>query len=321
MSIVHTGSQRLLLRVIFYIVVIVIIYLVRGGLDWRQLLRRVPGYAATDTTLIIVGGDLAPQLVQQLAANYRQDYPQVNIRVQGGGSSHALEALINDRADVAILNRRPTPEEQELFRSTHGDTLPWYPIALAGIVLLQSEQAGVTALTLDDLRGFVATGQDPRLERLYVADPNLGLWDAFQAALADSPTVVQAFREKPSPVVFLLDDTSVLAAVQADARALGLISSLTAPDDLAAVGVGRVPLRVAADRPPVSGSDAEVAGGAYPLYHHILVACLAGGSLQGGKFVTHATSDRGQRQIARAGFVPSRLVLRQIYLTRHPVDR
>jgi ABC-type phosphate transport system substrate-binding protein len=186
---------------------------------------------------------------------------------------------------------------------------------------LQSASARIPAFSLDELQHFVTTGQDSRLDHLYVADPNLGLWDAFRSALAGSGDMPEAKTEPASHVVFLQDDTSVLSAVNADARGLGLISSLTAPAKLDPFGVVTLPLKVTADAPPVTGGDSEVAAGAYPLYHYLYVACQADGSMQGGKFVTHVTSDRGQRQIARAGFVPSRLVLRQIYLTRHPVGQ
>jgi ABC-type phosphate transport system substrate-binding protein len=337
MSIVHTGSQRLLFRIIIYLVVIVVIYLVRGGIDWRQLRQRIPGYTAADTTLILAGSDLAPQLVTALAAHYARDYPHLQIQIERGGSSHALEAVINGRAQVAFLNRRPSPAEQQLFTSAQGDTILWYPIALGGIVLLQSDSTQLPALTLAELQRFVATGRHASLDHLYVADPNLGLWDAFCNALAGaaegpaaspgagpgvtSAAILQATADPPAHVVFLPDDESVLTAVRADLRGLGLISTLTAPAEIAGHGARGVPLQVAPDAPPVAATDMEVAAGSYPLYHYLYVACQADGSLQGSKFVTHVTSDRGQRQIARAGFVPSRLVLRQIYLTRHPVGQ
>jgi len=58
--------------------------------------------------------------------------------------------------------------------------------------------------------------------------------------------------------------------------------------------------------------------GAYPLYHYLYAACLANGSVRGAMFVTHLTSDRGQRQIERAGFVPVRQTARAIVITTHP---
>ena len=38
-------------------------------------------------------------------------------------------------------------------------------------------------------------------------------------------------------------------------------------------------------------------------------------------FVTYLTSDRGQRQIERAGILPARQTLREIVLTRGPIGK
>jgi hypothetical protein len=58
--------------------------------------------------------------------------------------------------------------------------------------------------------------------------------------------------------------------------------------------------------------------GDYPLHHKLYVACRATGGIEGTKFVTHLASDRGQRQVRRAGAVPARNVAREIVITRDP---
>jgi hypothetical protein len=70
---------------------------------------------------------------------------------------------------------------------------------------------------------------------------------------------------------------------------------------------------------PVEPGYEHVGYGEYPLYHYLYIACLANGSTRGAMFVTHVTSDRGQRQVERAGFLPARQTVRQIYLTRRPL--
>ncbi len=316
----RSGNARLLVRIAIYLLVIAVIFLLRGGLDWRYLLRQMGGAADADTTLTLAGGDLAPELLQRVIDHYRRDYPRIDIQIQGGGSSHALEALVNGRADVAFLNRQPSPQEQELFLTVVGDTVLWYPIALGSIVLLRHERAPAAAVTLADLESFTKSGSDLHFDHLYVSDPNLGLWDAFRqrlglAVTADAPA---------SHVIFLQDDQEVMAAVAQDAAALGLVSSLTSSLDspeFQRQKVCSVPVLVEVGGTPASADDEEVASGAYPLYHFLYVVSRKHGGIQGTKFVTHLTSDRGQKQIERAGYVPARMVLREIYLTRHPLGR
>jgi len=320
MSLWRSGNVRLLVRVAIYLLVITVIFIVRGGFDWRHLLQQVGSTANADTTLTLAGGDLAPELLQRVIAHYQRDYPRIDIQIQGGGSSHALEALVNGRADVAFLNRQPSTQEQELFQVVDGDAILWYPIALGSIILLRSESAPAAAVTLADLENFTRSGSDLPFDHLYVADPNLGLWDAFRQRLS-LPVTTDA---PASHVIFLQDEWEVVAAVGHDAGALGLVSSLTVSLDspeFQRQKVRSVPVRVEAGGTPASADDEEVASGAYPLYHFLYVASRKHGGIQGAKFVTHLTSDRGQKQIERAGYVPARLVLREIYLTRHPVDR
>ena len=122
MTFLRSANSRLLLRVVIYLLIIVVLYKVRGGSQWRRLLYRIPGLAKADTTLILTGSDLAPVLVERLAHLYRGDYPDLEVLVRGGGTYHALEDIINDRADVAFLCRAPSQAEQELFRSVDKDT-------------------------------------------------------------------------------------------------------------------------------------------------------------------------------------------------------
>jgi ABC-type phosphate transport system substrate-binding protein len=63
-----------------------------------------------------------------------------------------------------------------------------------------------------------------------------------------------------------------------------------------------------------------IAAGSYPLWHHLHVACRPGGGIEGDKFVTHLTSARGQRQVERSGYLPSRQVPREVILSTTPPE-
>ena len=76
-----------------------------------------------------------------LVAHYRRDYPDLDIRIQGGGTNQALEDLVNRRADVAFLSRPPTPAEQDLFRQVDGDTAIVEPVGIGAIVVLAGSEA------------------------------------------------------------------------------------------------------------------------------------------------------------------------------------
>lgn len=212
------------------------------------------------------------------------------------------------------------------MRSAVNDSVLCFPIALGGIVLVANSLSGVESITMDDLRRLARDQKDSRFDRLYIPDPNQGVWDAFRQSLGVSENV--AFPGgKPAAalqnITFLKDDDAVLEAVLADPRGLGLASTLNLPDSLPELAADRaiytVPVLPDTGLVPVEPGYAQIGYGEYPLYHYLYVACLAHGSIRASMFVTHLTSDRGQRHVERAGFLPARQVMRPVYLTRKPL--
>lgn len=300
-----------------YIAVVVVLYQNRGGVAWRDLADSWRGSKDADQTLTIAGHDLAPLLIKRLVAFYRADYPDLAITVTGGGTNQALEDLLNQRAGVAFLYRRPSPSEEELFLAVDGDTAIVAPLAVGGVILLAGDEAETGPYSLSEVRR-VLTGQAPEVcERLYLPEPNEGLWDAVREEMdLGEPAPI------PALIVFLADAQAVLEAVSQDSRAWGMVSSLNAPLDPNAAppaGVRFVALRPGPDQPSALPTYENVATGAYPLHHNLFVVCRENGDREGGKFLTHLASARGLRQIERAGVVPAKQVLREIYLTTNPV--
>jgi ABC-type phosphate transport system substrate-binding protein len=329
----------LLVRVAIYLAVIAGLVLTRGGVPWKQFVAAVKGAGNPHPTLAIAGRDLAPPLLERLAAEYRRDYPRLTVDLLPGGTNQALEALLAGQADVAFSYRIPTAAEQALFRAADGDTAIVAAVALGGLVLLEHAAAGEapgtigTTLAIPALREALAafsTAPEPEpalapyCTRLYVCDPNEGSWDALFVALGVPAPALPAAGEpalaapRLGPVTFLADPASVIAAVAATPGAWGLVSTFDAGLD-AAAGTRFVGVVAEAGQVAVAPGAASLATGVYPLHHYLHVACRGAGGLEGGKFVTHLASARGLRQVERAGVVPARLVARTIQLTRDPV--
>lgn len=300
-----------LVRLAVYVAVVATLALVKGGVGWR----RIAGALKADhahPTLVIAGRDLAPELVDALVGKYRLDYPDLELTVRGGGTNQALQDLINGRADVAFLYRRPDADEMRLFRAADGDTAIVVPVAMGGIVLLAPQSGVSAALSLPELEALLEGEPPARTPVLYAPDPNDGLWQAFRGEALPSATA-------SARVVLLADAAAVLAAARDGDGALGLASTLTLPADLAAVGVREVSLIVDGESAPAAPTPENLAGGRYPLRHRLYAACRATGGIEAGKFLTHLAGGRAQRQVERAGYLPDSRVLRDIVLTRHPV--
>lgn len=310
--------------VAFYTIVIAAVFVIRGQLERPGIGLRLPAESDTVTTITAVGRELAPDLMPRIIDKYHELYPELHVRLEDGGTVRALEGIANRRAEVGLLYRLPTPEERAIVRSAVGDSVLCFPIALGGVVILANTLSNVESLTMDDLRRISRDEPDARFDHLYAPDPNQGLWDAFRIALGvaretTSANVANEFER----IIFLKDEADVLEAVLADPRGLGIASTLSLPDSLPEFDAGRA-VRAVAVLPDtglvaIEPGYEQIGYGEYPLYHYLYLACLANGSPRGAMFVTYLTSDRGQRHVERAGFLPARQTVRQIYLTRHPL--
>ena len=146
-------------------------------------------------------------------------------------------------------------------------------------------------------------GQDSlRLIGLWRGEPEVWLVDAI-------------VRGAPPGTVHCLGHEELLAIPQQH----GTAHQLSLPETLVAEGVHAVAVRADKGAAAAMPEFEAIAYGSYPLYHYLYAASLANGSVRGAMFVTHLTSDRGQRQIERAGFLPARQTARAIVITDHPL--
>lgn len=302
-------------RVTFYTLVVLAVFLLRGpGLKGGGSGWRFSTESDTVKTITLAGLELAPELIPRLVSDYEWAFPHLHVNVEEGGTAHALEAMVNQRAAVGLMYRPPTREEKSLVMSAVDDSVLYFPFALGGIALLARDDSGLDSLDANDLRRVLRGNTDARFERIYAPDPNQGLWDAFKSCLGFAAAVPD-----PETVVFLKDEKTVVEAIMADPRAIGIASTLSLPDTVVESGMHTVAVRPGNGAPAAYPAYERIGYGDYPLFHYLYAACLANGSVRGAMFVTHLTSDRGQRQVERAGFLPARQTARAIVITRHPL--
>ena len=303
----------------FYGLAILAILAVRFVPELRSYVDQSKTQAPDPNRLTVSGLDLAPVLIPRLADAYGRLYPEQDMRIRSGGTRQALEDLFNRNADVAFLSRPLTEEEEAIVRSI-GDTALAFPVALAGIALLASEQTAIDSVPVADLKSWLdpaGSGSDALAglpDRVYAPDPNLGLWTALTGQLG--------LPEEVRPeVVWLASDHEVAEAVRNDRRAIGFASVLALPANLSRLGVRAIRVTGSSDKVAVTPVADEVATGEYPLYHYLYVACRPRGGALASGFVSFLHSGRGQRLVAREGFLPARNVPREIHLTSEPVGK
>ena len=126
-------------------------------------------------------------------------------------------------------------------------------------------------------------------------------------------------EEPPASLRWMAGESEVVEAVSADGAGIGLGSTLALPEDLPGLGVRAVPVRRSATDTAFTASHEEVAAGDYPLFHYIYVACRRSPGAAAAGFVTFLFSGRGQRLVARLGYLPARDVPRIVQLVSRPI--
>lgn len=307
-------NQRI--RVAVYLLVVVGLFLARGPQWWKDAIRSPSGSSGASGRLVVAGADLAPTLAEALATSYERDYPQVTIERRGGGTTHALQALFDGEAQVALLARPPLASEFAHFERADGAPLLFEPIALAGLALLTSSASPLDSLDVAALKTMLAASIQGTTStpRFYAEDPNLGWWDALLEQLELPLTA----NDTSTRVVFVRSRTELEQALRDDPRAIGLMSSVFLPFDRAPDGLKLVHVR-SENHAAVLPTHANVGHGRYPLRHSLFVACRARARGDASKFVTFASGARGQRLLDRAGFLPARHFLREILLDERPI--
>lgn len=89
--------------------------------------ERVSGVSGN---LSSVGSDTLNNMMTLWAEEFQELYPNVNIQVQGAGSSTAPPAMIEGTANFGPMSRAPRSSEQQAFEERHG-----YPMTVVGVAI------------------------------------------------------------------------------------------------------------------------------------------------------------------------------------------
>lgn len=109
----------------------------------------IVGGCGTQTRIDIVGSTSVQPIAEVLAERYMQLHRDVNINVQGGGSSAGIKAIKDGTADIGTSSRPLAPAEQ-------GKELKPVTIAWDGIAVIVNSQNSITGLTSEQIRGIFA---------------------------------------------------------------------------------------------------------------------------------------------------------------------
>ncbi len=264
-----------------------------------------------------VGSDSMDRMMEEWSKGFSLHHPRLRLTHEGKGSSTAVPALLEGRADVGPMSRPLKREEIEMFERRFGyapiqiraatDALAVYvhpsnPVAAKGLTLAQIDavfsasrkRGGAPVVTWGDLGAEGEWKSAP--VRVVSRNSASGTYGFFR----DEVLLKGEFREDTR---YLVGSAEVVAAVEADRFAIGYSGIGYKTPGVAAV-------RVASDaksgyREP---TETNAASGAYPVTRGLFVTLhhKPGEPVSElhREFVRYILSPQGQEAVRREGYFP-----------------
>jgi len=104
-----------------------------------------------------IGSDTLNNLLQLWAEGFREIYPNVNVQIQGAGSSTAPPALVEATAQIGPMSREMRGTEVEAFEARHGYAPTLVRVAIDGIAIFVHRENPIQGLTMRQVDGVFSS--------------------------------------------------------------------------------------------------------------------------------------------------------------------
>ncbi|MBI3991847.1 MAG: phosphate ABC transporter substrate-binding protein [Candidatus Lambdaproteobacteria bacterium] len=275
--------------------------------------RRVGGVAGN---LDAIGSDTLNNLMTLWSETFRKLYPNVNVQVEGKGSSTAPPALAEGTAQLGPMSRAMKPGEIEAFEQRHGYKPTRIVVALDALAVFVNKDNPLTSLSLPQVDAIFsrnrrgghpadiatwgdagATGRWTRLPiSLYGRNSASGTYGYFKEEALFKGDFKATVKEQPG-------SSAVVQGVTADRAGIGYsgIGYRTS-------GVKAIALSRKTGGPAYAPTYDNVLAGSYPLGRplYIYVAKPPGAPLPPlvAEFLRFVLSRPGQQVVEKDGYLP-----------------
>jgi phosphate transport system substrate-binding protein len=263
-----------------------------------------------------IGSDTLNNLMTLWAEDFKKSYPNVNIQIQGAGSSTAPPALTEGTANFGPMSRAMKAEEIQAFEAKHGYKPTAVPVAIDVLAVYVNKDNPIKGLSLQQVDAiFSATrkcGAPKDLVRwgelgltgawanrdftLYSRNAVSGTYGYFKDEALCKGDFKAGINEQPG-------SASVVQGVSESINGIGYsgIGYITS-------GVKAIPLAKKDGQPFVTAEASHALDGSYPLARVLYVYVnkhpnrpLDAMQLE---FLKMVLSKQGQETVVRDGYIP-----------------
>lgn len=267
-------------------------------------------------TLKSIGSDTMNNLMALWAEGYKTHYPNVQIAVEGKGSSSAPSALIEGTASFGPMSRPMKQEEIDLFVKTFGYKPTELPTAIDMLAVYVHRDNPLKGLTLQQVDAIFSKTRKGGLAKEIRTWGDLGLtgeWADKPISLYGRNSISGTYGYFKEHALFKGDfrddvkeqpgSSSVVQGVASDRYAIGYSGIGYKTADVRAV-----PLAAAAGQPFIEAISANAYSGEFPLsrFLFVYVNVAPGRELDPlrREFVRYVFSRDGQADVVKDGYYP-----------------
>lgn len=263
-----------------------------------------------------VGSDTLNNLMTLWAEEFKRLYPNVNIQIQGAGSSTAPPALIEGAANFGPMSRMMNAKEIEAFEKKHGYKPTPIPVAIDALAVYVNKDNPIKGLSIAQVDAIFSTTRKCAAPADITKWGQVGMsgeWTSRDVALYGRNSVSGTygyFKEKAlckgdfrKTVAEQPGSASVVQSVTGQINAIGYsgIGYKTS-------GVRTVPLSKKDGGPYVEADARHATDGTYPLarvlYVYVNKKPNQPLSPLEREFAKMILSKQGQTVVVKDGFVP-----------------
>lgn len=267
------------------------------------------------TANVLVDETLFPIIEDQVEV-FESDY-EAKIHLMPKSETEAVQALFKDSAQIIILSRNLTDEEQKVFASRK-----IYPesskIGTDAIALIANISHNDTVIDLEDVVSFMKGDRSSHtIKGLVFDNPNSSTMRVIKE-IADVDSAPQediySFRTNEGVIKFISENSGMIGIVG--------LNWLTQPSPASSEMLQKIKILSVKDTDGDTyyyPSQNNLAEGTYPLARDLYIVNAQSFSGLGVGFSTFIAGDRGQRIILKSGLLPVRIPSRQI-MTRKQLE-
>lgn len=295
----------------YLLVVSTTVFMLTACSDSSKTDRKDVQTILTGRLTVVVDESLEP-IVEDQTAVFESTYVDADITLRNEPEKRAVNLLLNDSINVAVLARKLTKEERSFFEAKK--IIPREArFAIDGIALIANRNSTDSVVHVDDLINSLR-GKPTAIETLVFDNPNSSTVRYLQQ--------LAGVDKLPDEGVYALSSNAdVIKYVDENTHAVGVIGInwIFQPDPDLKEYVEGVKVLGVKNQEGKEGDDAfykpsqtNLALGKYPLARDLYIINVQGIKALGLGFSAFLTGERGQRIVLKSGLMPDSIPPREI---------